>query len=44
MDSPSLSLELQDISSVESVEIEFVPDFEEPFKSKFFSPTDVFSV
>ena len=44
MDSPSLSLELQDTSSVESVEIEFVPDFEEPLESRIFSPTDVFSV
>ena len=44
MDSPSLSSELQDTSSVESVEIEFVPDFEEPLESNNFSPTDVFSV
>ena len=44
LDSPSLSSELQDTSSVESVEIEFVPDFEEPLESDKFSPTDVFSV
>ena len=41
LDSPSLSSELQDTSSVE---IEFVPDFEEPFESNKFSPTDVLSV
>ena len=44
LDSPSLSSELQDISSVASVEIEFVPDFEEPLESNKFSPTHVFSV
>ena len=44
LDSPSLSSELQDISSVESVEIEFVPDFEESLESNKFLPTDVFSV
>ena len=44
LDSPSLSSELQDISLVESVETEFVPDFEEPLGSNNFSPTDVFSV
>ena len=44
LDSPSLSSELQDTSSVESVEIEFVPDFEEPLKSNKFLPRDVFSV
>ena len=32
LDSPSLSSELQDTSSIESVEIEFVPDFEEAWK------------
>ena len=32
LDSLSLSSELQDASSVESVEIEFVPDFEEPLE------------
>ena len=42
--SPSLSSELQDTSSVESVEIEFVPDFEGPLESINFSPTDVFSL
>ena len=40
---PFLS-ELQDTSSVESVEIEFVPVFEEPLESNKFSPTDIFSV
>ena len=44
LDSPSLSSELQDTSSVESIEIEFVPDYEEPLESNKFSPTDVFSV
>ena len=44
LDSPSLSSELQETSSVESVEIEFVPDFEEPLESNNFSPIDVFSV
>ena len=44
LDSSSLLCELQDTSSVESVEIEFVPDFEEPLESNKFSPTDVFSV
>ena len=33
LDSPSLSSELQGTSSVESVEIEFVPDFEEPLEN-----------
>ena len=33
LDSPNPSSELQDTSSVESVEIEFVPDFEEPLES-----------
>ena len=44
MDSPSLSSELQDTSSAESVEIEFVPVFEEPLERYKFSLTDVFSV
>ena len=44
LDSPSLSSELQDTSSVESVEIEFVPDFEEPLERNKFSPTAVFRV
>ena len=34
LDSPSLSSELQDTSSDESVEIEFVPDFQAPLESK----------
>ena len=41
LDSPSLSSELQDTSSVE---IEFVPDFEEPLEGNKFSTTDVFGV
>ena len=44
LDSPSLSSELQDTSSVESVEIQFVSDFEETLESNKFSPTDVSSV
>ena len=44
LDSPSLSSELQDTSSVQSVEIEFIPDFEERLERNKFSPTDVFSV
>ena len=44
LDSPSLSSGLQDTSSVESVEIKFVPGFEEPLESNKFSPTDIFSV
>ena len=44
LDSPSLSSELQDTSNVERVEIEFVPDFEEPLENNNFSATDVFSV
>ena len=44
LDSPRLSSELQDTSSVESVEMEIVADFEEPLESNKFSPTDVFSV
>ena len=43
LDSPSLSSELQDTSSVESVEIEFAPGVEEPLESNKVSPTDVFS-
>ena len=43
LDSPSLSSELQDTSSVESVEIEFVSDFRKLWSNKF-SPTDVSSV
>ena len=44
LDAPSLSSELQDTSRVESVAIEFVPDFEEALESTKFSPTDGFSV
>ena len=44
LDSPSLSSKLQHTSSFESVEIEFVPDFEEPLESNKFSPTDALSV
>ena len=36
LDSPSLSSELQDTSSVEGVEIELFPDFEEPLESNNF--------
>ena len=43
LDSPSLSSELQDSSSVESIEVEFVPDFEEPLDNNNLTPTDVFS-
>ena len=44
LNSPSLSSELQDTSSVGSVEIEFVSNFEEPLESNKFSPTDVCSI
>ena len=44
LDSPSLSSELPNTSSVESVEIEFVCDLEEPLECNKSSPTDVFSV
>ena len=43
LDSPSLSSGLKDTSSVASVEVEFVPDFEEPLDNNNFSPTDVFT-
>ena len=43
LDSPSLSSELQDNSSVVSVEIEFYPESEEQLDHTKFSPTDVFS-
>ena len=43
LDSPSLSSELQDTSRVESIGVEFVPDFEEPLDNNNFSPTDLFS-
>ena len=42
LDFACLSPELEETSSVESVEIEF--DFEEHLESDQFSPTDVFSV
>ena len=44
LNSPSLSSELQDTSSIGSVEIEFDSDFEEPMEGNKFSPTDVFSI
>ena len=44
LDSPSLSSELQDTTNVESVETEFVPNFEGCLESNKFSPTDGFSV
>ena len=43
LDSPSLSSELQDTSSVESVEIEFLPESEGKQDHTNLSPTDVFS-
>ena len=42
-DSPSLSPELQDNSSVDSIEIEFLPESEEQLDHTKLSPTDVFS-
>ena len=42
-DSPSLSSELQDMSSGETVEIEFIDESEEPLEINKPSPTDVFS-
>ena len=44
LNSPSLSSELQDTSSIGSVEIEFDSDFEEPMECNKFSPMDVFSI
>ena len=41
--SPSLTSELQDTSSVESVQIEFIDESEEPMEINKPSPTDVFS-
>ena len=41
--SPSLSSELQDNSSVDSVEIEFLPESEGQLDHTNFTPTDVFS-
>ena len=43
LDSPSLSSELQDNSSVDSVEIEFLLGSEEQLNHAKLSPTDVFS-
>ena len=43
LDSPSLSSELQDNSSVDSVEIEFLPESEGQLEHTHFTPTDVFS-
>ena len=43
MDSPSLSSEPQDNSSVDSVEIEFLPESEGKLDHTYNSPTDVFS-
>ena len=43
LDSPSLSSELQDTSSVDSVEIEFLPESEGNLDHTNLSPTDVFS-
>ena len=43
LDSPSLSSELQDTSSVENVEIEFLPESEGQQDHTNLSPTDVFS-
>ena len=43
LDSPSLSSELQDYSSVDSVEIEFLPETEGQLDHTKNSPTDLFS-
>ena len=43
MDSPSISSELQDNASVDSVEIEFHPESEGKLDHTNLSPTDVFS-
>ena len=43
LDSPNLSSELQDTSSVDSVEIEFLPESEGKLDHTNLSPTDVFS-
>ena len=43
LDSPSLSSEQQDNSSVDSVEIEFLPESEGQLDHTYLSPTDVFS-
>ena len=43
LESPSLSSELQDYSSVDRVEIEFLPESEGQLDHTNFTPTDVFS-
>ena len=43
LDSPSLSSELQDNSSVDSIEIQFLPESEEQLDHTKLSPTDVFT-
>ena len=43
LDSPSLSSELQDTSSVDSVEIEYLPESEGKLDHNNLSPADVFS-
>ena len=43
LDSPSLSSELQDYSSVASVEVEVLPESEGKLDHTYHSPTDVFS-
>ena len=43
MDSPSLSSELQDTSSVDCVDIELLPESERQWDHNKLSPTDVFS-
>ena len=43
LDSPSLSSQLQETSSVDSVEIEFLPESEGELDHTNLSPTDVFS-
>ena len=43
LESPSLSSELQDYSSVDSIEIEFLPESEGQLDHTNLSPTDVFS-
>ena len=42
LDSPIHSSELQDTSSVESAEIEFIDELEEPLENNKLPPTDVF--
>ena len=43
LDSPSLSSELQDYSSVDSIEIELLPESEGKFDHTYHSQTDIFS-